>query len=243
MQRAFGFGTAEAAGWFVALGCADAPPPVRRRTTLGQLVKSMLSGRTRDAVSIAAYDALVARYPTPRRRLAAASAAAIAGVVAPVTFAADKAVNIAAALEMIARERPGFDLSFLAERPLAEALGWLERLPGVARKVSASTLNAGPLALPVMIVDTHVLRVLRRLCFVRPAADYRAASEAVTAAMPDWSGDDFLLFHIALKRLGQEVCRWDVPLCARCPLAVDCPTARRGAAIAPWTRVLTARMG
>lgn len=227
MQRAFEFGLADVARWNATLGCVDAAPPVRRRTALGQLIKSMLSGRTRDAVSTEAYDKLVARYREPRL-LACASPIAIEAVVAPVNFAQDKAVNIAAALALIGRERPDFDLSFLAERPLANALAWLERLPGVARKVSASTLNAGTLALPVMIVDTHVLRVLQRLGFVARTADYRAASEAVTAAMPDWSGDNFLLFHIAMKRLGQTICRWDLPECGRCPLAADCPMARDG---------------
>ena len=243
MQQTFGFRTGELERWFAALGCADAAPPVRPRSALGQLIKSMLSGRTRDAVSKAAYDALIARYPKPPL-LAGASAAAIETVVAPVTFAADKAVYIAAALATIGRERPDFDLEFLATLPLDDALGWLERLPGVARKVSASALNAGTPAMPVLIVDTHVLRVLQRLGFVAPTADYRAASEAATAAMPGWSGDDFLLFHVALKRLGQNVCRWDAPLCGRCPLAGDCPTARRGPSTPPaWAKKLTARMG
>jgi endonuclease-3 len=243
MQHVFGFGLSDVAGWHAALGCPAAPPPVRRRTATGQLVKSMLSARTLDAVSIAAYDALVALFPTPEL-LAAALPAEIEAVVAPVTFAADKAAHLAAALAAIGRERPDYDLAFLAERPLADALAWLERLPGVGRKVSASTLNAGTLALPVMIVDTHVLRVLKRLGFVGPATDYRAASEAVTAAMPDWSGDDFLLFHIALKRLGQTTCRWELPECGRCPLAADCPMVTRPPAETPgWTRKLIARMG
>lgn len=243
MQASFGFRSGEIARWFVALGCADARPPLRPRSALGQLIKSMLSGRTRDAVSKAAYDALIACYPTPRL-LADTSTAEIEAVVAPVTFAADKAANIAGALAIVGRERPDFDLQFLATLPLADALAWLERLPGVARKVSASTLNAGTPAMPVLIVDTHVLRVLQRLGFVGHAADYRVASEAVTAAMPDWSGDDFLLFHIALKRLGQTTCWWDVPLCGRCPLALDCPMARRDVDQVPaWAKKLTARMG
>lgn len=243
MQGAFGFRSEGIARWFIALGCGHATPPVRPRSALGQLIKSMMSGRTRDVVSKAAYDALIGRYPTPRL-LARAPAAAIEAVIAPVTFAADKAAHIADALTVIGRERPDFDLAFLATLPLADALAWLERLPGVARKVSASTLNAGTPAMPVLIVDTHVLRVLQRLGCIGRAADYRAASEAVTAAMPDWSGDDFLLFHIACKRLGQWICRWDMPACGHCPLALDCPTARRDVGEAPaWTRKLTARMG
>lgn len=244
MQQAFAFAFSDVARWRTALvGAFGDPLPVRRRTPLGQLIKSMLSGRTRDAVSKAAYDALVARYPSPPR-LAAASPAAIEAIVAPVTFAHDKAVNIAAALATIGRERPDYDLAFLADPPLADALAWLERLPGVARKVSASTLNASTLSRPVLIVDTHVLRVLHRLGFVGHTADYRAASEAVTAAMAGWSGDDFLLFHIVVKRLGQTICRWDVPECTRCPLARDCPTAPRAAPPVPaWARRLTARMG
>lgn len=202
MQPAFDFARSDLSGWLRQLKAAGGDPlPVPRRTPLGQLIKSMLSARTRDAVSKAAYDTLVARYPSPQL-LARASAAAIERVVAPVTFAEDKAANVAAALARIGRERPDFDLAFLAERPLVAALAWLERLPGVARKVSASCLNASTLAMPVMIVDTHVLRALQRLRFVGPAADFLAASKAVTAAMPDWSGDDFLAFHILVKRLG-----------------------------------------
>jgi endonuclease-3 len=81
-----------------------------------------------------------------------------------------------------------------------------------------------------MIVDTHVLRVLRRLGAVRPTADYLTGSETVTAAAAHWTGDDFLAFHIALKWLGQDVCRWDVPVCGICPMVADCPTARMPAA-------------
>lgn len=227
MQRAFEFGRADVVRWRTALiRVIGAASPAEGRTPLAQLIKSMLSGRTRDDVSLAAYQALIARYPDPRR-LAEASPAAIEAVVEPVTFAGDKAVHLVGALTVIGSERPDFELEFLADLPLSDALAWLERLPGVGRKMSASTLNASTLRRPVFIVDTHILRVLQRLGFVGRAADIRAASEVVTAAMPDWSGDDFLIFHIVTKRLGQAICRWDEPDCGRCPLAGDCPTARR----------------
>lgn len=224
MQRAFDFGAGGPERWLPLLVAHfGASLPTRRRTPFGQLIKSMLSARTRDTVSVAAYDALMARYPEPRA-LAAASPADMLAVVADVTFAPDKAANIAAALQLIGRERPDLDLGFLADMPLPDALAWLERLPGVARKVSASVLNLSTLNRPVFVVDAHVQRVLRRLGHVGRTADTRAVSEAVTAGVPDWSGDAFAQFHAVTKRLGQEVCRWDEPDCGRCPLLADCPT-------------------
>lgn len=224
MQVAFAFAAADIVRWHAHLGPVAVPR--RRRSPVGQLVKSMISARTRDAVSTAAYDRLVARYGGPAA-LARATAAEVARTIGAVTFAEAKAAHVIEALRRIAATDRGFALAHLAELPLSDALAWLERLPGVARKVSASTLNASTLRRPVMIVDTHVLRALQRLGFVPKAADYRAASEAVTAAMPAWTGDDFLGFHIALKHLGQALCRWDAPDCAGCPLAADCPVGRR----------------
>lgn len=228
MQEMFDFAAADLRRWLALLiAWTGDPLPIRRRTPLGQLVKSIISGRTRDAVSGAAYDRLAARYRSPGA-LAREAPEAIERIIADVTFAADKAAYLVGAMRMIAAApRADRDLAFLARLPVRDALGWLERLPGVARKVSASTLNASTLGLPVFIVDTHVLRVLARLRFVRPQADYRAGSEAVTAAASRWPADDLLRLHILTKRLGQTICRWDVPDCERCPLAAECATARR----------------
>lgn len=225
MQAQFGFcGHDEILRWHRLLQpmlCAATPLP--RRTPVGALVKSMISGRTKDAVSLAAYERLVAAFPTPGR-IASAGTGEVAALIGEVTFAEDKAGYVVEALRRIASERRSFDLSFLGAMPLAQALAWLERLPGVARKVAASTLNASTLDRPVLIVDSHVLRVLQRLGFVRPSAEAWMASEAVTAAMPEWRGADFLDFHVELKRLGQQLCHHDTPACGRCPLARDCPS-------------------
>ena len=227
MQDSLAFATADLTCWRALLEAEfGAYLPERRRTPLGQLVKSIISSKTRDEASQTAFRRLRATFRSPAA-LGAADAVTIAAAIADVTHAGMKAGYLVEALAMIAAERPDYDLAFLGTLPLAEALAWLERLPGVARKVSASTLNASTLNRPVFIVDTHVLRGLARLGFVRPTADIRAASEAVTAAMPGWSGDDFLAFHILMKSLGQTICRWDVPECWRCPLAADCPTAMR----------------
>ena len=196
------------------------------RRPIGQLIKSMISGRTLDAVSQAAYDRLVARYGSPSR-LAAAPILEIEKVIIDVTFAQDKARHVVSALGLLQRSPGGLALAGLGAMPLDRALDFLETLPGVGRKVAASTLNASTLARPVLIVDTHVLRVLRRLGAVPDHADIRTASEKVTAELAGWSGRDFLLLHVMMKRLGQLFCHDAAPQCRACPLADDCPSAGR----------------
>lgn len=223
MQSGFGFnGHDDIARWQRSLAPVRAlATPLPRRSPIGALIKSMISGRTRDPVSLAAYDRLVAAFETPGRVLAAGRDEVLR-CIGTVTHAEDKADYVVGALGKIAAERKSFDLSFLASPPIDEALGWLERLPGVGRKVGAATLNASTLDRPVLIVDSHVLRVLQRLGFVSRHAEARAASEKVTAAMPEWQGRDFLDFHIATKKLGQTLCGFDAPDCAHCPLRAEC---------------------
>jgi len=198
-----------------------------RRKPAGQLVKSLISGRTRDAVSLDAYRRLGKRYHSAAR-IADAPPDDVAAVIYDVTFAEQKSRWLVAAMAEIRSACPDFNLDFLAAMPIDAALGWLERLPGVGRKVAASTLNASSLARPVFIVDTHVLRVLRRLRFMHDTADISATSEAVTAARPGWDADDFLGFHVATKRLGQIACHETAPACGACLLQADCPSARHG---------------
>jgi len=54
--------------------------------------------------------------------------------------------------------------------------GFAAILPGVGRKVAAPALNASTLAMPVLIVDSHVLRVFERLGFVARGAGTQLAS-------------------------------------------------------------------
>lgn len=194
-----------------------------RRAPAGQLVKSLISGRTRDAVSLGAYRRLGKRYGAAAL-IADARVEEVRSVIADVTFPDSKAIWLIAAMKAIRADRPDFRLDFLRHLPLEDALSWLERLPGVGRKVAASTLNASILARPVFIVDSHVLRVMQRLRFASRTADAKMVSETVTAAMAGWDADDFLLFHVMIKRLGQTLCHDSRPDCAHCPLKAECPS-------------------
>lgn len=223
MQQSFDFVASDIARWRDRLVPVTERGPLPRRRPVGQLIKSLISGRTRDAVSLAAYHRLRDRFGSAAA-IAGAPPASIEQAIADVTFPDIKAGWLAATLRRIQSERPDFNLDFLGALPLETALAWLERLPGVGRKVAASALNASTLAMPVLIVDSHVHRVLARLGFITPGAEAQVASEKATAARPDWDADDFLHFHIAMKRLGQTACRFEAPDCTACALAVDCPS-------------------
>jgi endonuclease III len=200
--------------------------PAKRRGPLSQLVKSLISSRTRDAVSLAAYHRLVRAWPSPAS-LAAASPAAVERVIATVTFAEAKAPNFVATLNMLRQDCSHFDLSFLGTWSEDRSLVWLERFPGVGRKVAAATLNASTLGKRVFIVDSHVHRVLQRLGYVGEKATPRSASERITAAARSMDAEGLLELFAQMKLLGQTICRFEVPDCARCPLSARCRTAAK----------------
>lgn len=226
MQMAFDFGAVADMAWVrdqlrVFFG---RPDRLAARAPIGQLVKSLISNRTLDEVSLAAYQRLVEAYPECPA-LAAASTGDVEALIGDVTFPDVKARHLGDALRFIGARHPDFDLGFLGRLSVAEALAWLERLPGVGRKVSASTLNFSTLEMPAFVVDTHILRVLSRYGFIRNTADTWTAYEAVMAASPRWSAAELAELHILMKRLGQTICRHGRPRCHDCPIRRRCKAA------------------
>lgn len=203
--------------------------PYNLREPIGQMIKSLISSRTKDEISLRAYERLIRRYPR-WSDLAQAPAAEIEAVIAKVTFADEKARHLKAALGIIAARNADFDLSFLKGLPVPQALAWLEALPGVGPKVAASTLNFSALAMPAFVVDTHVLRVFTRFGIIGAKADIAAAYATVMTAAADWTAAEFSEFHVLVKRLGQTICRFEGPLCGECPLRRDCRMAKAGGA-------------
>jgi len=226
MQGTFDFGAAGDLLWVRdrLRSCFGQVRSIPLRTPVGQLVKSSISGRTRDEVSALAYRRLVAAYPG-WADVARAPVAEVEAVIGGVTFPDVKARYLHDALQAIAARQPDFDLAFLHRLGVGQALAWLERLPGVGRKVSASTLNFSTLHMPAFVVDTHILRILRRFGFVRGKADTRNAYEAVMATAQDWSATDLAELHILMKRLGQTVCCADRSDCRDCRIGLRCRAA------------------
>jgi endonuclease-3 len=226
MQMAFDFGAVEDMAWVrdQLRSCFGRPDRVCTRAPIGQLVKSSISSRTLDEISLAAYRRLVEAYPE-WPALAEAPTGDVETLIGDVTFPDVKARHLGNALRAIGARHPDFDLEFLGRLGVSEALAWLERLPGVGRKVSAATLNFSTLSMPAFVVDTHVLRVLSRYGFVRSKADTRTAYEAAMAVSPRWSAAELAELHILMKRLGQTICRYGRALCSDCPVRWRCKAA------------------
>jgi endonuclease-3 len=199
----------------------------RRRAPLDQLVYGILSARTHDHVSDAAFRRLKRRYPS-WRLLCTAHPRDIAPLVRAVTFAERKVHYLPAALRSIASKRGALDLHFLAHCSEETGMAWLRELAGVDAKVAATVLNFSTLRKRVLAVDTHLLRIGERLGLLPADPSYRTGYEIYMRLVPnEWDADTLYELHWLLKYHGQAVCTHARPACACCPLSDLCPSAKR----------------
>ncbi len=200
---------------FGAIRAADRLDPI------DQFVRSFIAGQTYDRVSWDAFWRL-ARHFRSWEALADAPVAAIATQLEGVAYGEKKAPELARALRKIRVRAGALDLYFLADHPVEQGLRWLEEIDGVGRHVSAATLNFSTLKKRAVVVNGHVLRVLKRFGFVDTRADTREAYDAVMAAADGFDADDLYELHWYLKNLGQRTCTFSCALCVSCPLSDVC---------------------
>ncbi len=196
--------------------CGHEIDPVRN------LVLTILSQNTTDANRDRAYENLMKRYPT-LPGLAAARASELEEAIRTGGLANAKSKSILGALARIKEEGGGYSLDFLRGMPLPRARAYLTSLPGVGVK-TANILLLFSFGLPAFPVDTHILRVTKRLELVPAAA---TLAKAALSLEPHVAAGDHVPLHLNLIRLGREVCRPRNPLCASCPLLPVCPEGAR----------------
>jgi endonuclease-3 len=134
-----------------------------------------------------------------------------------------KAPRIQAILRELEERRGAFDLSYLRELSDEQARMELVSLPGVGPKTAAVVLSFA-LGRDAMPVDTHVHRVTRRLGLVPPTTSAERADRILHELVPAGLRTPL---HVALIRLGREICKAPTPRCRICPLKDICPTAPR----------------
>ena len=196
--------------------CAHESDPIRN------LVLTILSQNTNDANRDKAFAGLMERFPTVPI-LAAAKARDVESAIRPAGLARAKAEAILSALARVREERGAYDLSFLGAAPLPEARAYLTSFRGIGVKTANVVLlfSFGKDAFPV---DTHILRVAKRLALVPPSA---GLSRAALLLEPHVPAGEHIPLHLNMIRLGREICRPKNPMCPACPLLPVCPEGKR----------------
>ena len=192
-----------------------------RPDPVSQLVGSFIGSRTYDWKSWDVFVRLVERYPS-WDEVADASVADLEATLEGVTFSEKKAPGLKQALRAIRTRFGQITLDFLAGYDVDQALSCLKQIHGIGPKIAAATLNFSALRMRTFVVDTHVLRVLRRFGLVKMKADAEATYDAVMAVADGLDADDLFELHWHMKRLGQTICTHAEAFCTSCPLSDIC---------------------
>jgi len=171
------------------------------------LVATMISLRTKDAVTRVASDRLLAEARTPAA-LAGLPQGRIARLIYPAGFYRTKARSLKKAAGMLVSRHNG-----VVPRTMEELLA----LPGVGRKTANLVLNLG-YGIPGICVDTHVHRISNRTGWVR-TRDPAGTEKALMEVLPR---RHWIAINELLVRFGQSICTPVSPRCSVCPVTAWC---------------------
>ncbi len=189
-----------------------------RSDPLSVLVQTILSQSTSDTNSTSAFTSLVSSFGT-WENVADADIGTIEHTIRHGGLGRVKAVRVKQALQEIKRKRGLLELDFLSQLDLFEARDWLGQLPGVGMK-TASCVLLFSLGMPALPVDTHVLRIARRLGLINSRTSLEKAHQLLGELVPE---QEVYQFHVLLIEHGRKVCRAQRPLCHDCVLKEICP--------------------
>ena len=174
------------------------------------LVATILSAQCTDEMVNKVTPSVFARHPTPSD-LAHADPAEVEELIHPTGFFRQKTkslIGMASALE----ER------FDGEVPTD--LDDLVTLPGVGRK-TANVVRSVAFGLPGLPVDTHVLRLSKRLKLTNETAPVKVELDLNSLIPPEERG----ALSLRLILHGRRICIARKPRCAECVLVDICPSA------------------
>jgi len=201
-------------------------PDDKRRDPVWTLVQGVIGARAKTAVSNDNSDRLLAEYGT-WEKVAEADLGALTRTLQTATFPAMAAERLKSCLQEIIRDRGSATLAHLDKLETAEAMAWLESLPGVARKISAGVMNTSHFNRKALVLDSGHRRVVQRMGLVPARANTARAFDALMPVLPvEWSAEDIDEHHMLGKRLAQTICRPKQPHCSSCPVRSDCDYAR-----------------
>lgn len=133
-------------------------------------------------------------------------------------LANQKSKRIQNILEWIKEEYGEYNIDFVCDMEISDAIELFTQLKGVGVK-TISVVLAFSCNKDVFPVDTHVNRLCHRLGLV---------PEKHTAEKTFWAMQDLVpagksfSFHINLIRFGRKICKSRNPKCSECPLTDEC---------------------
>lgn len=184
---------------------------------LEALILTILSQNTSDSNRDRAFARLKEAFPTWEDALSAG----VQGVEQAIRIgglARVKARRIVRLLEDLKATGGGVTLEWLRGLTPQDAERALLTIPGVGKKTARCVL-VFELGHPAFPVDTHVLRVAKRIGWVKERATADRAHEVLAGLIPP---EAMHALHMNMIRLGRTICRPRRPRCESCPLRGRC---------------------
>ena len=181
---------------------------LHHRSAWELMVATILSAQCTDVRVNLVTPALFKAFPTPKA-LAAASLPEIEDLIRTTGFFRAKAKNIQGAARMVVQEYGG---------KVPQTMEELLRLPGVARKTANVVLGSWFKIAVGVVVDTHVLRISRRLELTTETTPQKVERDLMKI-LPQNKWIDYsheIIFH------GRQICIARKPRCADCTLEKLC---------------------
>ncbi|QLJ53077.1 MAG: Endonuclease III [Candidatus Fermentimicrarchaeum limneticum] len=177
------------------------------------LVETILSQNTTDKNSSRAFNNLKKKFPKweillktdPRAIQKAIRSGGLPGI---------KARRIKHVLQDIKRRRGKLELDFLKGMPADEAMEFLQSIKGIGPK-TASVLLIFRFNKPMMPLDTHNLRVAKRLGIIPAGMSPEKAHELMNRMVPD---EEKKSLHMNFILHGRKICTARNPKCNLCVL-------------------------
>ncbi len=218
------------------------PEWVRRLDPTSELILTILTQNTADTNAEVAFERLRAFYPSglaPEHhnpgegwggrglkdgappdwtRVEFAPIEELMDVIRPAGIATQKGPRIQASLRKIREERGDHSLEFLGDMTALEARDWLTGVNGIGKK-TASVVLLFCFGLPLVPIDRHVERVMKRVGLLPPKVLDDPAHDMVLALI---SPERAYESHVNLIRHGRLVCHARNPAHELCPLRDRC---------------------
>jgi endonuclease-3 len=182
------------------------------------LIITVLSQNTSEINCVRAYKGLTAKFEVRPEVLARANVEEIKEAIRSDGLYNVKSKRIKELSQAVLEKFEG-DISSVLALPKEEARKRLMELPGIGKKTADVLLAHRHSYAEVMVVDTHMERIAKRLGLVKPNAKYEEIQKALKAFIPWEKGErtSGLLWLLA-----KYTCRAQNPKCHECPIVKLC---------------------